>query len=127
MKISNIYSVIIIYFIMIFIHYFIWQTIGQGFENIFVKYYLYMTILFFTVITVLIFIKGIYPDYVGFAFMGLLMFKLAIVFIMIYKLKFTQVPNYQLHFIPPYLILLILETLFAIGLIKQDTKDEKNQ
>ena len=79
------------------------------------------------VLTILSIAKRIYPDYLGFVFMGLTMFKLAMFFIIRNKLKIEEVPNYKLHFILPYLLALVLETFFAVSLLKDDSKDEKNQ
>ena len=75
------------------------------------------------VITILSIFKKIYPDYIGFVFMGLILFKLMMIMIIKNKLHLAEVPHYRIQFILPYLISLILETLYAIQLIK----DEKNQ
>lgn len=64
--------------------------------------------------------------------MGLILFKLMIMFLMMKKLNLSEVPNYKLHFIIPYLFSLLLETLYAVKLIPtlesgNMEKDEKNQ
>lgn len=117
---------------MFFVHFAIWQMLGLDFETTIIRYYLFLTILFMMVLTVISIFKKIYPDYIGFVFMGLVMFKLAMVFIIRKKLNITEVPNYKLHFILPYLVSLLLETLFTINVIKSTEKntpekDEKNQ
>ena len=102
---------------MFFVHFGIWQLLKVGFETTFIKYYLFLTMLFMMVITILSIIKKIYPTYIGFAFMGLVMFKLMIMFLIMKKLNLSEVPNYKMHFIIPYLISLLLETLYSVKLI----------
>ena len=120
MKIKNNSLYIILYFLMFFTHFAIWQIMKIGFETTFVKYYLFLTLLFVMVLTILSIIKKIYPTYIGFAFMGLVMFKLMIMFLIMKKLNLSEVPNYKIHFIIPYLISLVLETLYAVKLINRD-------
>lgn len=120
MKIKNNTLYIVLYFFMFFIHFAIWQILNIGLETTFVKYYLFLTLLFVMVLTILSIIKKIYPTYIGFAFMGLVMFKLMIMFLVMKKLNLSEVPNYKLHFIIPYLISLVLETLYAVKLINKD-------
>ena len=122
MKLKGNTLYIIIFIVLFFSHFFIWQTWVHDFEIIFVKYYLFLTLLFMMVLTILSIIKKIYPQYIGFTFMGLMMFKLSIMFLIMKKLHLSEVPGYKYHFIPPYLISLLLETLYAISLLK----DEKN-
>lgn len=123
---------IILYFLLFFVHFAIWQVLEIGFETTFVKYYLFLTLLFIMVLTILSIIKKIYPDYIGFAFMGLVMFKLMIMFLIMKKLNLGEVPNYKFHFIIPYLLSLVLETLYSVKLLQinetaDSQKDEKNQ
>ncbi|MBF8455848.1 hypothetical protein IV494_01530 [Kaistella sp. G5-32] len=120
MKIKNNTLYIVLYFVMFFVHFAIWQILNIGFETTFVKYYLFLTLLFVMVLTILSIIKKIYPTYIGFAFMGLVMFKIMIMFLTMKKLNLSEVPNYKIHFIIPYLISLLLETLYAVKLINKD-------
>ncbi len=132
MKIKNNTFYIILYFLMFFVHFAIWQRLNIGFETTFIKYYLFLTVLFTMVLTILSLLKKIYPGYIGFAFMGLVMFKLMIMFLVMKKLNLGEVPYYKIHFILPYLISLVLETLYAVKLIQNEEaerlpKDEENQ
>ena len=120
MKLKNNTLYIILYFLMFFVHFGIWQLLKVGFETTFIKYYLFLTMLFMMVITILSIIKKIYPTYIGFAFMGLVMFKLMIMFLIMKKLNLSEVPNYKMHFIIPYLISLLLETLYSVKLIQKE-------
>lgn len=122
MKLKGSTLFILSFILLFFIHFFIWQTWVKDFEIILIKYYLFLTILFMMVITILSIIKKIYPEYIGFTFLGLMMFKLTIMFLIMNKLNLQIVPHYKFHFIPPYLLSLLLETLYAINLIR----DKKN-
>ena len=127
MKLKNNTLYIILYFLMFFVHFGIWQLLKVGFETTFIKYYLFLTMLFMMVITILSIIKKIYPAYIGFAFMGLVMFKLMIMFLIMKTLNLSEVPNYKIHFIIPYLISLLLETLYSVKLIeKEDFSNAEN-
>ena len=123
---------IALYFIMFALHFLLWQCLGIGFETTLIRYYLFLTILFMMVLTIVSIFKKIYPEYLGFVFLGLVMFKLAMVFIIRKKLNITEIPNFKFHFILPYLFSLFLETVFTVNMIrsadkKDPEKDEKNQ
>lgn len=120
MKKSTLY--IILFFVFFFCHFGLWQVLDIGFELVFIKYYLFLTLIFMMVITTLSIFKKIYPDYLGFVFMGLILLKLMLIFIVKKKLNLAEIPHYKLHFVIPYLAALVLETLYAVALIK----DEKN-
>ena len=127
MKIKNNTLYIILYFGLFLIHFIIWQLLKIGFETTFIKYYLFLTVLFMMVITILSIVKKIYPTYIGFEFMGLVMFKLMIMFLVMKKLNLGEVPNYKVHFIIPYLISLILETLYSVKLIQNEDTTVKSK
>jgi hypothetical protein len=116
MKKTTLY--IILYFAMFVIHFSIWYFLNLGFEVIFLKYYLFLTLLFMMVITFLSIFKQINPQKIGYLFLGLVFFKLIMVFIIKKKLNLIEIPNYKFHFIFPYLISLVLETLYAVELVK---------
>ena len=127
MKIKNNTLYILLYFLMFLVHFGIWQVLKIGFETTFIKYYLFLTVLFMMVITILSIVKKIYPTYIGFAFMGLVMFKLMIMFLVMKKLNLGEVPNYKVHFIIPYLISLVLETLYSVKLIQTEESVVKSK
>ena len=127
MKIKNNTLYILLYFLMFLVHFGIWQVLKIGFETTFIKYYLFLTVLFMMVITILSIVKKIYPTYIGFAFMGLVMFKLMIMFLVMKKLNLGAVPNYKVHFIIPYLISLVLETLYSVKLIQTEESVVKSK
>ena len=127
MKIRN-NSIIILYFVMFAVHFALWQVFVKDFQTTFIKYYLFLTVLFMMVITIMSIFRNLYPNYLGFVFMGLILFKLAMMFIVMNKLNLREVPHYKLQFIIPYLIALALETMYSVNLIGMDgKKHEKNQ
>lgn len=121
---KNNYLIIVLYFLMFMTHFFLFKYVEDCCEVVFIRYYLFLTILFTMVITVISICKKLYPEYLGFIFMGLVMLKLALMFLIMNKLNLSEVPNYKLHFIIPYLISLLLVTLYSVNIIQ---KDEKNQ
>ncbi|MBW8359059.1 MAG: hypothetical protein K0M63_04560 [Weeksellaceae bacterium] len=131
MKITKNTLIVVLYFVMFAVHFVLWQLFVKDFVPTFIRYYLFLSVIFMMVLTVLSILKRIYPNYLGFAFMGLLLVKLSLMFIVMNRLNLAVVPQFKLHFIPPYLISLVLETLYAINLVNSVTvdnsKDEKNQ
>ena len=121
---KNNYLFIVLYFVMFVVHFFIFRSFIGCCEVTFIKYYLFLTLLFVMTITLMSIFKKLYPEYLGFIFMGLVLFKLAMMFLIMNKLHLSEVPNYKLNFILPYLGSLTLITLYSMNLIQ---KDEKNQ
>ena len=121
---KNNYLFIALYFVMFVAHFFIFRTFIGCCEVTFIKYYLFLTLLFVMTITLMSIFKKLYPDYLGFIFMGLVLFKLAMMFLIMNKLHLSEVPSYKFNFILPYLGSLTLITLYSMNLIQ---KDEKNQ
>lgn len=115
---------IALYMVMFVMHFVLFKTYVNCCETVFIKYYLFLTLLFMMVITIMSIFKNLYPEYLGFIFMGLVLVKLAMMFLIMNKLNLNEVPNYKLHFILPYLVSLTLMVLYSVKLIQ---KDEKNQ
>ncbi len=132
MKINSNTLYIVLYFLMFTVHFGVFQWLQKGHEAIFIRYYMFLTLLFVMVITVLSIMKRMYPTYIGFGFLGMVMVKMTGLFLVMNQLDLSSVPNYKLHFAAPYLLTLVLETLYAVKLIKDvdhgvSSKDEKNQ
>ena len=115
---------IALYMVMFVMHFALFKTYVNCCDTVFIKYYLFLTLLFMMVITIMSIFKNVYPEYLGFIFMGLVLVKLAMMFLIMNKLNLNEVPNYKLHFILPYLVSLTLMVLYSVKLIQ---KDEKNQ
>ena len=123
MKFKKTALYIALYFTLVILHFAVWEFWVKDFEEIFIKYYIFLSFIFAFVVGNLVIFQKVFPGYTGFVFMGLLLFKLAMMFLVMQRIELSIVPYYKLHFILPYLISLVLETLFAVQLIK----DEKNQ
>ncbi|NRS92563.1 hypothetical protein HNQ03_001640 [Chryseobacterium sp. 16F] len=123
MKLKKTTLYIVLYILLVILHFGVWKLWVNDFAELFFKYYLFLSFIFIFVIGNLIIFKKVFPGYTGFVFMGLLLFKLMIMFLIMQKFQLSIVPYYKIHFVLPYLLSLLLETLFAIQLIK----DEKNQ
>lgn len=132
MKISATNWYIILYFVLFFAHFALWKFLNVGFEVVFIRYYIFLTLLFVLAVTALTIIRKNFPQYIGFGFLGLVMVKMMALFIVMNQLDLSSVPNYKMHFAIPYLVSLVLETLYAVKLIQiedkvRTEKDEKNQ
>ncbi|ACU07277.1 hypothetical protein FIC_00824 [Flavobacteriaceae bacterium 3519-10] len=132
MKLSANNLYIVLYFVLFFVHFALWKYLNVGFEVVFIRYYIFLTLLFVLAITALTVIRKQVPQYIGFGFLGLVMVKMMALFIVMNQLELSTVPNYKLHFAIPYLVSLVLETLYAVKLIQIEEqtrveKDEKNQ
>lgn len=115
---------IFLFFLMFALHFVIFKYSINCCETVFIKYYLFLTLLFMMVITIMSLCKKMFPDYAGFIFMGLVFIKLALMFFIIQKLQLSEIPHYKPNFIIPYLVSLTLVTLYSVKLIE---KGEKNQ
>jgi hypothetical protein len=113
-----------VYFLMFIVHFVLFRQLVGCCETVFIKYYIFLSLLFMMVLTVMSVFKNLYPEYLGFIFMGLVMIKLSMMFLIMNKLHLSQVPYYKYNFILPYLVSLTLVTLFSVRLIQ---KNEKNQ
>ena len=127
MKVNANTLYIVLYFALFAVHFGIWKFLNLSYETVFIKYYMSLSILFIMVLTILSIMKRLYPGYIGFGFLALILVKISLMFLFMNKLDLKSVPNYKLHFIFPYMVALLLETLFAVRLIQDHTKGEKNQ
>jgi len=112
----------VIFFLTFIIHFAIWKFVFHLDEVTIIKFYLFLTIIFMMMITLIILINKILPQYLGFAMIGLIVMKFGLMFLVKNKLHFEAIPNYKFHFIIPYFILTTLLTYYAIQLINYDKK-----
>ena len=92
MKQSTSWLYFVLFILVFFLHFAIWQLYVTDFQVLFIRYYLFLTILFMMVITIMSIVKKIYPEYIGFTFMGLMLFKLSIMFWVMNKWHLSEVP-----------------------------------
>ena len=64
-----------------------------------------------------------YKPYIGFVFLGIVLVKLLLIKLYINHLNVTDLPNYKLHFIIPYLISIVLIVIFSVLIINEKTDE----
>jgi hypothetical protein len=122
MKNRNNLIVTILFILTFIIHFILWKFIFHLDEVIIIKFYLFLTIIFILLITLIQIIYRNAAEYLGLSFIGIILLKFLLMFFIKNKLHFEVIPNYKYHFILPYLVLTALLTYYAIGLIKYDKK-----
>lgn len=111
-----------IFFLTFLIHFLIWKFALNLDEVIIIKFYLFLSIVFMMLITLMSLIHRLVPDLLGVSVIGLILIKFVMMFLIRRKLNFEEIPNHQFHFIIPYFVLITLLTYYAIRLINYDKK-----
>ncbi|HAP95013.1 hypothetical protein [Epilithonimonas hominis] len=112
----------VIFFLAFIIHFAIWKFALHLDEVIIIKFYLFLSIIFMMMITLIVLINKIVPQFLGLAVIGLILVKFGMMYLIKNKLHFEEIPNYKFHFIVPYFVLTALLTYYAIRLINYDKK-----
>ncbi|SEH68404.1 hypothetical protein [Epilithonimonas hominis] len=112
----------VIFFLAFIIHFAIWKFALHLDEVIIIKFYLFLCIIFMMMITLIVLISKIVPQFLGLAVIGLILVKFGMMYLIKNKLHFEEIPNYKFHFIVPYFVLTALLTYYAIRLINYDKK-----
>ncbi|WP_374443539.1 hypothetical protein [Epilithonimonas sp.] len=112
----------VIFFLTFIIHFAIWKFVFHLDEVIIIKFYLFLSIIFMMMITLIVLINKIVPQFLGLAVIGLILIKFGLMYLIKNKLHFEEIPNYKFHFIIPYFVLTALLTYYAIRLINYDKK-----
>ena len=112
----------VIFFLACIIHFAIWKFALHLDEVIIIKFYLFLSIIFMMMITLIVLINKIVPQFLGLAVIGLILVKFGMMYLIKNKLHFEEIPNYKFHFIVPYFVLTALLTYYAIRLINYDKK-----
>ena len=112
----------VIFFLTFIIHFAIWKFALHLDEVIIIKFYLFLSIIFMMIITLIVLINKIVPQFLGLAVIGLILVKFGMMYLIKNKLHFAEIPNYKFHFIVPYFVLTALLTYYAIRLINYDKK-----
>ncbi len=73
-------------------------------------------------ITLIVLINRIAPEFLGLSVIGLILLKFGLMYLIRKKLNFESIPGYKFHFILPYFVLTTLLTYYAIKLINYDKK-----
>jgi len=112
----------VIFFHTFIIHFAIWKFVFHLDEVVIIKFYLFLAIIFMMMITLIVLINKIVPQFLGLAVIGLILVKFGMMYLIKNKLHFEEIPNYKFHFIVPYFVLTALLTYYAIRLINYDKK-----
>lgn len=112
----------VIFFFTFIIHFAIWKFVFHLDEVVIIKFYLFLAIIFMMMITLIVLINKIVPQFLGLAVIGLILVKFGMMYLIRNKLHFEEIPNYKFHFIVPYFVLTALLTYYAIRLINYDKK-----
>lgn len=112
----------VIFFLTFIIHFAIWKFVFHLDEVVIIKFYLFLAIIFIMMITLIVLINKIVPQFLGLAVIGLILVKFGMMYLIKNKLHFEEIPNYKFHFIVPYFVLTALLTYYAIRLINYDKK-----
>ncbi|MDP9956516.1 hypothetical protein J2X97_002175 [Epilithonimonas hungarica] len=118
---SNI-AISVVFFLTFIIHFILWKFIFHLDEVTIIKFYLFLSIIFMMMITLIILINKIVPQFLGLAVIGLILVKFGMMYLIKNKLHLEEIPNYKFHFIIPYFVLTALLTYYAIQLINYDKK-----
>lgn len=112
----------VIFFLTFIIHFAIWKFAFHFDEVVIIKFYLFLAIFFMMMITLIVLINKIVPQFLGLAVIGLILVKFGMMYLIKNKLHFEEIPDYKFHFIIPYFVLTALLTYYAIRLINYDKK-----
>ncbi|WP_426278055.1 hypothetical protein ACN9MN_01680 [Chryseobacterium sp. S-02] len=116
--------VTVLFFFTFLIHFSLWKFVFHLDEIIIVKFYLFLSVMFMMMITLVILINRVAPQFLGMSVIGLILLKFGLMFLIRKKLNFEAIPDYKFHFIIPYFVLTALLTYYAIKLINHDKKQE---
>jgi len=112
----------VVFFLTFIIHFAIWKFVFHLDEVTIIKFYLFLTIIFMMMITMILIINKVVPEFLGMAMIGLILMKFGLMYLIKNKLHLEEVPGYKFHFIIPYFVLTGLLTYYAIQLINYDKK-----
>jgi len=122
MKINPNILVTVLFFLTFLVHFSLWKFVFHLNEIVIVKFYLFLSVMFIMMITLIILINKTVPQFLGLSVIGLVLLKFGLMYLIRKKLNFEAVPDYKFHFIVPYFVLTGLLTYYAIRLINHDKK-----
>lgn len=131
MKLHKYYYIPAFLLIVTLVLFFIQNLVVNSVSHIYTFYYPVWTIytfhfaITFLILTGLYFVGKIFPNYIGFSFMGSILFKMigAMVFLipLIKMENVVKIPD-VISFFTPYFIYLFIEILLTISLLRQNLK-----
>ena len=116
-------SVIWVGFVLTFmIHLIIWTQVEQLTPKLLIQFYLFLSLMFLMLVTVINIIQRTVPEFLGLSFIGIILLKFMLMYLIRMKLNFEVVTHYKFHFIIPYFVLTGLLTYYTIQLLNQEKK-----
>ena len=114
--------VVVLFFLTFLIHFSLWKFVYHLDEIIILKFYLFLSVMFTMMITLIILINRVAPQFLGLSVVGLILIKFGLMYLIRKKLNLEVIPGYKFHFIIPYFVLTTLLTYYAVTLINHDKK-----
>ena len=114
-----------LFFLTAIVHFLIWTYVCDLDPVTIIKFYLFLSVMFIMMVTLIIIVNRTVPDFLALSLIGLIMLKFVMMYLIRNKLNFQAVPDYKFHFAIPYFILTSLLTYYAIRLINPDIKMSK--
>lgn len=110
------------FMLTLIIHLVIWTQIENLQPNLIIKFYLFLGVMFMMLVTLINIINRTVPEFLGLSFIGIILLKFMLMYLIRMKLNFEVVPHYKFHFIIPYFVLTGLLTYYTIQLLNQEKK-----
>ncbi len=108
--------------VVMMVHLIIWTQVEHLAPLLLLKFYVFLSVMFLMLITVINIINRTVPEFLGLSFIGIILLKFVLMYLIRMKLDFEQVPHYKFHFIIPYFVLTGLLTYYTIQLLNQEKK-----
>ena len=110
------------FMLTLIIHLVIWTQVENLQPNLIIKFYLFLGVMFMMLVTLINIINRTVPEFLGLSFIGIILLKFVLMYLIRMKLNFEEVPHYKCHFIIPYFVLTGLLTYYTIQLLNQEKK-----
>ena len=110
------------FMLTLIIHLVIWTQIENLQPNLIIKFYLFLGVMFMMLVTLINIINRTVPEFLGLSFIGIILLKFVLMYLIRMKLNFEEVLHYKYHFIIPYFVLTGLLTYYTIQLLNQEKK-----
>ncbi len=108
--------------VVMMVHLIIWTQVEHLAPLLLIKFYVFLSVMFLMLITVINIINKTVPEFLGLSFIGIILLKFVLMYLIRMKLDFEQIPHYKFHFIIPYFVLTGLLTYYTIQLLNQEKK-----
>ncbi len=84
--------VVVLLFLTFLIHFSLWKFVFHLDEIIIIKFYLFLSVMFMMMITLIILINRVAPEFLGLSVIGLILLKFGLMYLIRKKLNFETIP-----------------------------------